>query len=581
MSKLINKLSRIFRFEAKKYSPVEWNEPGCLKRKLSKKKKAVVFFIIGFILFVLLGTYAYVLIIWNNPLSAFEDAAQQAKITPEQQILAQSFEDIPNEDIPEENSLLAMEEIMPTVDSYDELLSKADLSILEKTVNIMLIGVDYAEERETWNGKHAYHADVMIVLSINTEKNEAHLISFPRDTYAKIPGVTGIYKLNASIDCGGGWPTEGGFKKVCEAASWMLGGIPVKYYYAVDMAAVKTLVDIFGGVDYNIDIDFSIQGRSYKAGIQHMNGQAALDYFRIRKNLSADESGDLNRINRQKELLIAIFKQLKNSNLLFKLPDILGAFKGSLYTNTSLAQTGGLTAFASKLDSDKIYMHSMDGRYIYGIFNWNFVITDQNKRVQLIKKVYGIDVEPYKQYDYGSAMALWNKMQSKVIVSKAKSVLAAAKKKLDADAALPEENTTPAPSTTESSSITPTPTISETPATSEILSESSLIAHNETPSVISAANRIINTGMTKTESVSLGLKSYKQQAFNRTFVAAGYKKYGSEVWALYDKCRNELKSPGEQLKTDIEKLCNALCIKKPNWRVNYEKGSNEIYVDFN
>jgi anionic cell wall polymer biosynthesis LytR-Cps2A-Psr (LCP) family protein len=85
-------------------------------------------------------------------------------------------------------------------------------------------------------------------LSENTETGDVHLISLPRDTYAKIPGVSGIYKLNASIDCGGGWPTQSGFEKVCEAASWMLGGIPVEYYYAVDMSAFKELVDSIDGV---------------------------------------------------------------------------------------------------------------------------------------------------------------------------------------------------------------------------------------------------------------------------------------------------------------------------------------------
>lgn len=597
MSKFMSKLREILKGKTKEYSPVELNEPGYFNKTHVKKKKIIIFSIIGFILLAVLGTGIYALIIWNNPLSPFEDAAHQAAATTEkkQQIMAQSCEKVPDEDDTGEEGLLTQDEITPTVDPYAELVSKSDLTILEKTVNIMLIGVDYAEERETWNGKHAYHADVMIVLSMNTEKNEAHLISLPRDTYAKIPGVKGIYKLNASIDCGGGWPTDGGFNKVCEAASWMLGGIPVKYYYAVDMAAVKALVDTIGGLDYNIDIDFAIQGRIYKAGMQHMNGQAVLDYLRVRKHLDADEAGDLNRINRQKELLIAIFKKLKESDLLFKLPNILGAFKGSLYTNTTLAQTGGLAAFASKLGSDKISMHSMDGKYANGIFNWNFVITDQNKRVQLIKKVYGIDVKAYSEYDYGSAMALWNKMQNKIIVSKAKSVLATAKKKLDADAALPDETPPPSPSKTPEPSPTPSESVapseipapppsvspSTAPGESTQPSESPTVAPNETPSASSGVSQAKTIILNATDKGTLNFKPYMHPAANRVIVAAGYRKYGSEVWALYNRCRDELKTPGEQLKGDIERLCSALSINKPNWRVNYEKGSNEIKVDFN
>ena len=109
----------------------------------------------------------------------------------------------------------------PTPDPYEEMLSVADMSMMKDIVNVLVIGVDYAPERETWSGKHAYHADVMLVLAINFKENTVDMISLPRDTYAKIPGVDGIYKLNASLDCGGGLPD--GFPKVCESASWMLG----------------------------------------------------------------------------------------------------------------------------------------------------------------------------------------------------------------------------------------------------------------------------------------------------------------------------------------------------------------------
>ncbi len=72
------------------------------------------------------------------------------------------------------------------------------------------MGVDYAEERTTkeWlshGGKNDFHSDVMIVLAINFKENKVDMISLPRDTYVNaMPGVKGVYKLNASINCGGG-----------------------------------------------------------------------------------------------------------------------------------------------------------------------------------------------------------------------------------------------------------------------------------------------------------------------------------------------------------------------------------------
>ena len=184
----------------------------------------------------------------------------------------------------------------PTVDPYEELIQKADTSMMHNIVNIMLIGVDYEEARtqKGWSGKsgNAFHSDVMIVCAVNFDENRVDLISIPRDTYGKIPGVSGIYKLNASLNCGTDGTNYGidckngeGFEKVCETAEWMLGGINVDYYYAVTMESVKELIDAVGGVEYDLEGDFDNGGRYYKKGLQHMDGQACLDYMRTARRI--------------------------------------------------------------------------------------------------------------------------------------------------------------------------------------------------------------------------------------------------------------------------------------------------------
>jgi hypothetical protein len=46
----------------------------------------------------------------------------------------------------------------PTVDPYEVISAQADTSMMQNIVNELLIGVDYAAERDTWSGKHDYHA---------------------------------------------------------------------------------------------------------------------------------------------------------------------------------------------------------------------------------------------------------------------------------------------------------------------------------------------------------------------------------------------------------------------------------------
>lgn len=309
----------------------------------------------------------------------------------------------------------------PTPSELDLLTEQADDAMMSNILNVAVIGVDYAEERETWGGKHEYHADVIMILAVNFSEKRVDLISVPRDTYANIPGVQGIYKINASINCGGGFEAEGGagFLKTCETVSWMLGGIPVDYYYAVTMPAVKQLVDAFGGVDYDLEMSFTMAGRKYYKGQQHMNGQGVLDYLRVRKNLKT-AGGDLNRINRQKDMMVALFNQMKKNNLIVKIPQIISAFDGQLFTNCTLSQTAALARFAYDLDSENIGMHSMDGT-MRNIFGWNFVLTDQEKRVEIIKDVYDIDVPVEKEYTSTYAQYRWQSMLAEKYLATTKS----------------------------------------------------------------------------------------------------------------------------------------------------------------
>ena len=55
----------------------------------------------------------------------------------------------------------------PTLSPYELLQANADYSLMDGIVNVLLVGVDYAPERETWGGKHEYHADVMLMLAVN------------------------------------------------------------------------------------------------------------------------------------------------------------------------------------------------------------------------------------------------------------------------------------------------------------------------------------------------------------------------------------------------------------------------------
>lgn len=406
------------------------------KRRRARRKKLIIWgSVIALLVALCLGGFFYYRNLRHNTASYFTSQPKTTEAPAET-----PAQDAPESSAPAQDAVTAT----PASGDYDALKQQADTSMMQNIVNVLLVGVDYSEERltEEWlesGGSTAEHADVMIVLAINFDKQTVDMISLPRDTYAKIPGVQGLYKLNASLDCGGGlfekdengqWIKDAngkykvnsaGFDKVCEACSWMLGDIPINYYYSVTMPAVKELVNAIGGVDYNLDVSFTMQGRTYEAGQQHMDGQAVLDYLRVRKGasgLDVDETGDGKRVNRQKDMLVAILNQLRDKGMLLKIPDILQSFDGQLFTNCSFEQTAALALYAYDMPSDNIRMWSMDGIWSSKkSAKLNFCFTDQEKRVSIIKEVYGVDVPEYRDCKMAYAYYFWNDLQAERYIS--------------------------------------------------------------------------------------------------------------------------------------------------------------------
>ncbi len=400
------------------------------RRRKKRTGLIVLCVILGVILIAAAAAYFYIQKIRSDPKSALENAfgmsPAAAAVSATTVPAAPSSSDVPESAAPEQESAdPGPEAATPDPGEYEALRAASSDTLLNSGIlNVLLIGIDYSDERATqeWldhDGSTSEHADVMIVLAINPKEQTVDMISVPRDTYTLIPNVQGIYKMNASLDCGGGLfqkdkngnyvldgngkpiPTEtdAGLKKVCESCSWILGGVPIDYYYAVTMPAVKELVNAIGGVDYDLELSFTMMGRSYQAGHQHMDGQAVLDYLRVRKsgsikNASAEDVGDDSRVNRQKDMLIAILNQLRRTNTLLKIPQILNSFKGQLFTNCGMDQTTTLALYAFDMPSENIRMRSMTG--IWGeterCANQHFYFLDPDKRVSLIREVYGIEV---------------------------------------------------------------------------------------------------------------------------------------------------------------------------------------------
>lgn len=357
------------------------------KRKRSRTGRIVLWSVLGILLVALIAGGIYVWRIVKRP-DAFFETSVRVNVTeaPAATPLFEIEAYLPTEEpgatpIP---TPVPTEAPTPTPSAQDE---DGSLGI----VNIALFGIDAFEDDSSTSGSMP-HTDANLVLAINFDTKEISLISIARDCLTTAPGYTGFYKFNGIFNVGGGMrDPKAGFELSRRAAEEWLGGVSIPYYYGVDFQALIELVDLIGGIDFDVDIKlYTLDGRTIYPGSRHLDGQGVMAYLRMRH--SAD-GRDTSRTARQRKMLVAIFRKLKQEGKLSMIPDLLSTMGDKVYTNTTLAQTASLANFAREIDPDSIRTYSIQGK-INMKYDWAFCFIDQQARIDMLKEVYGIDAAP-------------------------------------------------------------------------------------------------------------------------------------------------------------------------------------------
>lgn len=337
---------------------------------------------------------------------------------------------LPGQAIEKSKNPLIDPQPVPHVDTADEFH------------NILMAGIDLGNYSGDWasGGKKVLddcHTDMVMVVSINKTKGTVSLVSLPRDTFTYVPGVHGVYKLNAALNCAE--TAEEGIARTRDAATWLLGGVDIHNYFAVDMSALIMLIDAIGGVDFEMDMNYTgHSGIAYKKGMQHLDGVGVMDYVRARKNATV-EHNDMGRTRRSRDMVKVIFETLKEKikndgiTVIIDLISLLGSDEFNVLTDLSMPELLSLADTALSLgDLSEIGSYVLGGEYHLALKDWNFTFTDQQNRLAVLKEVYGIEAEelPYVSLKY-SEWLLEHGMPSSRQINIAKEIINYANQKTD------------------------------------------------------------------------------------------------------------------------------------------------------
>ncbi|MEZ5097966.1 MAG: LCP family protein [Nocardioides sp.] len=191
-----------------------------------------------------------------------------------------------------------------------------------QALTVLLLGTDNPHPREdkptvaellaasTWN-PGAYRSDSLMLVRIAADRRSAEVVSIPRDSYVPILDAEGVphgsNKINAAFSLYGPFGTV---RTVEE-----LTGMHIDHLAIVDFEGFRDLTTALGGVDVYVPehVYDPYQKQDWPQGWNHIEGDLALKYVRMRHNLA---QGDFDRVRRQQNFLRAVLTKLTDAGTL-------------------------------------------------------------------------------------------------------------------------------------------------------------------------------------------------------------------------------------------------------------------------
>lgn len=253
-------------------------------------------------------------------------------------------------------------------------------------------------------GESTGMSDTIIVCSYDPKTQEASMLSIPRDTFIgeSERNAKTSDKINSLYNNGRN-P-----EKTLEAVN-EITGLDIKNYVLIDTEALVELVDIIGGVEFNVPIDMKYDDNGQdlhvdlKAGWQKLNGDQVEQLVRFRHNANGStysyEYGmeDFGRMRTQREVIVAIVKQTIQLKNVKEIGNIIDLAEKYVQTNMNFQTLKDYIPYAINMNTDNIKAEQLpgDAKYLNGI---SFFLHDEEKTKTMVDEMFnGVTSEQSNQ----------------------------------------------------------------------------------------------------------------------------------------------------------------------------------------
>ena len=172
------------------------------------------------------------------------------------------------------------------------------------------------------------NADGIMVVTYDVPNQKVGLLSIPRDTLVMKKNP----KINSSM--------KAGIDNLEEVVSDLVG-FPIDYYITLDLDAFIEIVDAVGGVDFDVPVEMYYDDPAqdlhihYQPGMQHLNGQQAMEVCRFRHNADGTgyPLGDVQRAETAQKMMLTIAKKVMSVDSLVNINEFVGIVERNIETD--------------------------------------------------------------------------------------------------------------------------------------------------------------------------------------------------------------------------------------------------------
>jgi LCP family protein required for cell wall assembly len=346
---------------------------------------------------------------------------------------------------------------LSVLDPAKFLENRPDKEVVEgdhQPINVLVMGSDSRDGDNNIDGlaEGGERSDTTMILHLSADRKQAYGVSLPRDAMVERPDCK---KANGEVIPGGFAMWNAAFAyggPLCTVQQTeQLTGILIDHFVVVDFSGFKDMVNAVDGVEICVpeEVNDTHGNIHLDAGRREVRGKEALDYVRVRSNISAN--GDIGRMKRQQVFIASMVNKVMSGQTLanpIRLINFLKAATKSLTVDKDMNNLKDMADLAAQFRNIKL----SDIKFI--TVPWDVWPEDHNRLIWKTEE----------------SQELWRKIRKDLPLSKRLSSEA-----VTADET-PGTSSKPSSSSSPSSSPSSTPSDEPTKSAEEIAEENGLCA---------------------------------------------------------------------------------------------------------